>query len=701
MLITRFSIVFLVVLYALSAKSQIVEVNSGERTLLTKGIYAYKNNENLTLKNVITENKWEALEEGVVPNFGVIDHNVYLKFQLKNNTDFSDLYLELDHPVTDEVIFYSDSLATNIQGSKFVFDHREHDHTNFIFNLNLPPGSSKTFYLSVKNTSQLQVPLFIGTKEKLLLNDRHFNILISMFFGLMLAMVAYNLFIFFIVKDTTYLYYVFYIAILTVTQLVPQGFAYHYFWPNSTYMSAHSMFFFPIAVGIVAVLFVKSFLKTKKYLPWLNTTLSILTSFYFVALVLTLLKAYSIAYILIDLTALSLSIIILVGAFIIYKRGNQNALFFLFAWSVFLIGIVLWVLKDLGVIPYNFLTRNAMIFGAGIETILLSIGLANRIKMLTIEREAARKNEIKLLKEKEEIIAKQKNLLETKVKERTKDLEKALESIEATKNKLIESEKLASIGELTAGIAHEINNPINFVTSNIGSLRKDFEDLLRLIDTYEKINPNNLQEQLLAVEQVENEIDYEYLKEEISSLLAGIEEGAKRTVKIINSLKNFTRSDSEKMNKLNLSDGINSTLTLLNNKLTGIAIKKDFTPMEPVLCFSGNLNQVFMNVIANAIDAINEKKRTGEVFDPLIEISIASNSEYYTVIIADNGIGMDTETKKKLFDPFFTTKDVGAGTGLGLSISYKFIALHNGEINVESQKGIGSTFTISIKKMNA
>lgn len=678
---------------------QFIEINQGDRVQITKDIYSYINADSLSLEEVIAKQKWVALNNEGVPNFGIINHNVFLKFQLKNNTKHEDLFLELAHPITDEVIFYNEELATEIQGSQFAFDTRKYEHTNFIFDLKLAPGSTKTYYLSVKNTTQLQTPLFVGTKNKLMQNDKRFNNLLSLFLGLMIAMVAYNLVLFFFVHDYSYLFYVLFISLLAITQLVPQGYAFHYFWPNSTYLSLYSMFFFPIAVGYAGIFFFNTFLKTKKYLPKIIVVLRVLFIFYFFGLILTLIKQFHLAYIVIDITALLVSLVMLTGAYIILKKGNKNALFFLIAWSVFLIGIVLWVLKDLGVIPYNFFTTNVMIIGAGIETILLSIGLANRINILTQEKDKARKNEIKLLKEKEDIVARQNELLEIKVKERTDELQKALVAVEKAQQKLIESEKMASIGQLTAGIAHEINNPINFVTSNIGALRKDFEDLNQLITAYEDINPKNVSEKLEDIEQLRNEIELDYLKTEIISLLDGIEEGAKRTVKIVNSLKVFTRSDIEEMVSASLSDGINSTLVLLQNKLEGITVQKDFSISEPVRCYSGKLNQVFMNVIANAVDAINER-RSIEKFAPLITIRTYATESNYVVEIEDNGIGMDSKTKSRVFDPFFTTKEVGSGTGLGLSISYKFIKMHEGEINIQSQKGKGTTFTILIKRFD-
>lgn len=691
--------ILLLSLLALScfANGQTIQIQTTDRHQIKSNVYFFKSKESLPITEVKDKEESFKESEEVVPSFGITNDVIYFKLTIKNNTSSDDLFLEVAKPIIDLITFYSPNKQPIQHGDQFRFDQRLYKHNHFLFDLNLKPNEEKTYYLSFKSSTQLQIPLFIGSKEKLMEENNMFNNFLSIFFGIMVAMILYNLVIYFFIKDISYLYYVLYISILTVTQLTPQGFAFQYFWPNSTYMSLHSMFIFPIAVGVSGILFFNNFLKTKRYLPKLIYVFRVMFLLYFIALVLMFIKKYNLSYAIVDITALSVAISMFLGSAMIYKRGNKNALFFLLAWSTFLIGIVLWVLKDVGIIPYNFFTSNVMIFGAGLETILLSIGLANRINILTKEKEASRKNEIRLLKEKEEIIQGQKLELEKKVKERTKDLEEALDSVEKAQRKLIESEKMASIGQLTAGIAHEINNPINFVTANISSLRRDLEDLDELIDAYEQLTKENFEDQSEKIKEVKEKIDIGYLKDEIQTLLSGIEEGASRTANIVQSLRVFTKKDLEEKSQASLTDGIDSSLMLLRNKLDGIKIERKLKINKRILCYPGKLNQVFMNILVNAIDAIREKEKIVN-FSPKIYIETKYDNNFYYVIFEDNGIGMTEEDQLKIFDPFFTTKEVGKGTGLGMSISYQYISLHEGDIIMDSEKNRGTKFIVKIKK---
>ncbi|HKR05610.1 MAG TPA: ATP-binding protein, partial [Bacteroidia bacterium] len=232
--------------------------------------------------------------------------------------------------------------------------------------------------------------------------------------------------------------------------------------------------------------------------------------------------------------------------------------------------------------------------------------------------------------------------------------------------------KMASLGQLTAGVAHEINNPINFVSANINPLKRNFEELVTFIRQKKETNSSELN----------------YTIDETKQLLSGIEEGSRRTAEIVKVLRNFSRLDEEEMKKANINEGIISTLVLLHNKIKHqkIEVIKSLGEIPEIECYPGQLNQVFMNIISNAIDAISENGK--------IIITTLKEKDRIKISIRDTGKGMGDEVKQKIFDPFFTTKDVGKGTGLGLSISYGIIEKHKGRIEVESEKGKGSEFVI-------
>jgi two-component system NtrC family sensor kinase len=265
-----------------------------------------------------------------------------------------------------------------------------------------------------------------------------------------------------------------------------------------------------------------------------------------------------------------------------------------------------------------------------------------------------------------------------------------MEKLKSTQAQLINSEKMASLGQLTAGIAHEINNPINYISAGINPLKRDMAEINELFNRYRKISQNGYDENLLNdARQYSDEIESEYLFEEIQSLLHGIEEGATRTTEIIMGLRNFSRMDEDAMKTANINDGIDSTLMLLKNKLKNkVKIIKDYGQIQPIDCYPGKLNQVFMNIINNAADAIKDKGT--------ITIRTWSEGGSVLVSIKDNGMGMPDKVRKKIFEPFFTTKDVGQGTGLGLSISFGIIEQHNGSISIKSAAGKGSEFIIRL-----
>jgi signal transduction histidine kinase len=261
-----------------------------------------------------------------------------------------------------------------------------------------------------------------------------------------------------------------------------------------------------------------------------------------------------------------------------------------------------------------------------------------------------------------------------------------------TQSQLIQSEKMASLGLLTAGIAHELNNPINFVSGNVNPLQRDMEEIFSLVEQYEaQIEANNLEEVFDRVRELKAEMDYEFLMKEINNLLEGIQEGADRSSRIVKGLRSFSRLDDEKFQLYNIHDGIDSTLILLHNKLkNSIKVHKDYGDLREIECFPSKLNQVFMNILTNCIQAIEDE---GEIF-----IQTVSSDIRVKIIIKDTGTGMSPEVKAHIFEPFYTTKDVGKGTGLGLSITYGIIEQHNGNIDVISEPGMGTEFIISLPR---
>jgi two-component system, NtrC family, sensor kinase len=269
-------------------------------------------------------------------------------------------------------------------------------------------------------------------------------------------------------------------------------------------------------------------------------------------------------------------------------------------------------------------------------------------------------------------------------------LKASMEELKEAQEQLLQAEKMASLGQLTAGIAHEINNPINFVSANITPLKEDLADILLILNCYDKIiEEKKLEPDFTEAKNLKEKTHFGATVSEVRNLLTGIEDGARRTSEIVRGLRNFSRIDQNVFRKTNLNECIESTLTLLHSSFKNrIEIVKTYGDLPEVDCFPGQINQVLMNILSNAIQSISE---TGRIF-----INTRVTGDMVKISVKDTGGGMSEEVRKKIYDPFFTTKEVGKGTGLGLYISYGIIEKHNGKIEVFSNVGEGTEFVISI-----
>lgn len=317
-----------------------------------------------------------------------------------------------------------------------------------------------------------------------------------------------------------------------------------------------------------------------------------------------------------------------------------------------------------------------------------------------------------IIKVREKKLVRDKKILEEKVFERTEELhevntqleehkeeleqqkeelQQTLDYLKDTQAQLVQSEKLASIGQLTAGIAHEINNPVNYINAGIESLEVNLNEIREILDLYNEITPKNVEEKLTQIMEVKQRLDYRELILEIRKLIGSIKAGSERTTEIVRGLRTFSRLDENEIKPTDLHEGIDITLVMLHNKFKHhVKISKEYGELPMVECFPGKLNQVFMNILSNAIEAIAEK---GTI---TIKTWEDKPKGRIVVSIKDDGMGMTKDVMSNIFNPFFTTKEVGKGTGLGLSVSHGIIEQHKGDIKVESSPGKGTEFIISL-----
>ncbi len=689
------------IFYSFNASGQapITFTNGKSIIIINNGLEVFEDvSGNLNADAVIQKDSFELIKS-YPPNFGLSSSAFWLKLTLTNQTNLDEIILGISNPLIDEIELYeiveNRPVFINKQGDKFLYAERDYNHQHILFNIKTQNKPS-TYLLRVKSWEQLITPLFISSPIYILEKNLTQDLLFGLFFGIMIVLIFYNLFIYISIKDISYLYYVTYIFLITLTQASINGYTLKFITPNSPYFSNISLILFNSLAGIAAIKFIQNFLDTKKLIPTLNKLYLVITTIYIGGIATILIGENQLSYKLMDLGGGLISFYSLFIAIKLMLKGSKPAKYFLAAWSVFLIGVILFVLKNSGILPSNDFTNHTLTFGIAIEGSLLSFALAARINIYKKEKEQSQKQAFLALEEKETLVREQNVMLENKVTERTLELNTTLNNLKETQSQLVDAEKMASLGQLTAGVAHEINNPINFVSSNISPLKQDINDLKTLIDKYSEIDSTNVTEKLKEIEALKKQLDYSFLTQELESIISSIENGANRTTEIVRSLRNFSRLDESDLIAADINEGIESALVLLRSEYAGIKIIKELAALPKIECYPGKLNQVFLNILNNAIQAI--KGRKNQTVKGMITIATSEINDDISISIKDNGEGISKDIMDKIFNPFFTTKDVGKGTGLGLSIVYRIIESHNGTIKVESEENIGTTFTLILPK---
>jgi len=652
---------------------------------------------NMTWKEAMASSQFRSCAVDV-PNLGTTNSAYWLKFQVLNTSGSDRFFFSVEHAEIDEL----DLFVVKDQGILHIAEagqsrrsvHSEDSPAEFAFQIQTAAGMTETLLLRVKSSKQLQIPVRVISVSNFheALSVR--NWALGAYVGIMLVMSLYNLFVYISIRDKSYLIYVLYIISIMLAQLTFLGIGHFYLWPDQIWWAQRASVLLSITSAIAASEFLRAFLNTKEFGPKFDQLFP--WAYLFLAFFGAIFSFFDPipGYQLVQLGTAIIATFMLIVAINLKWRGSRQAGFFIVAWSAFLIGVVLYVFKDIGILAYNKITVYTMPVGSAMEAVLLSFGLADRINVLRREKEHSQAAELRSSQENERIIREQNVTLENKVNERTHALQESNEHLKHTQTKLVNAEKMASLGQLTAGIAHEINNPINFISSNIQPLRRNIAEILEVMEGYRSIEASKVNEQLIALKLREEELGISESIHELDEIIGSMAEGSSRTAEIVRGLRNFSRLDEDDLKPTDLNEGIRSTLTLLGPQLKDkVTIALDLTELPAVECFPGKVNQVFMNILTNAIHATKAK---GGDQKPWIQITSHCNAGHAIICIRDNGSGMSAEVKTRIFDPFFTTKPVGEGTGLGLAIVYGIIEDHHGSISVGSVVGEGSTFTITL-----
>jgi hypothetical protein len=651
----------------------------------------------LTPTQALDANGYAPISEDV-PNLHITGSDHWLRVRIGNDTGSDKVVVSIPYWEIDELDAYiwNGEVLEQVAhfGQSVSEEERIGQYPEMAFDIDLPTIGSTTLLIRVHSVKQVQFPLTFTTREKLLAERGERNLLSGAYMGLMIFLVLYNFFLFLSMRDRGYLHYVLYILTLCLAQLTLHGVGQTHLWSDMPWLASNASVLFTLSSMLFAGYFTRRFLGLRSMLPRMDRILVAVMILIGIALIIYLLGWRSLGYKMAQGLSGSYSLLLITIATMAQRAGSRAARFFLGAWMFFLASVVVYIFRDLGILPWNDLTTYSIPLGSAIEGVLLSFGLADRINILRREKERSQAETLTALQENGRLVREQNVVLEHKVKERTHALQESNDTLKRTQTQLVNAEKMASLGQLTAGIAHEINNPINFITSNVQPLRRNIREIVEVMAAYRAIGPADADRQLEAVRSKERAMDLEESIAELDDIIDSIAEGSSRTAEIVRGLRNFSRLDEDDLKEADLNEGLRSTLAVLAPQFRDkVSIELDLGAIPPVECFPGKVNQVFMNVITNAVQATLQ--RLGDR-PRVVHVSSFQQDDHVLIRISDNGVGMTDDVKVRIYDPFFTTKPVGEGTGLGMAIVYGIIQDHRGDIHVESSPGVGTEFTIDL-----
>ncbi len=623
------------------------------------------------------------------PSFGGTTDAIWFKFTAGNVTD-KQFFLHIGSAFIDSIALYA---VTNNQvrevqlsGDNYVFTNRPLKVNTFLFPLNIKSGEQQEYLLRVKTMQPFFFPLRVGTLDTFMEDTHKLDLIQGIYLGFMLLIFLYNLFLYFSTKENIYLYYVAYVFSITWFMSTVYQYVFEFIWPNLPVINQFAVASSGLTI-LTATLFTREFLHTSRLAPRSHKFSIVFICLGILCFVLVFTPLKIPALMLAQSGIMLMAVYFLVTGVIVYRKGYNPAKFYLVAWSFLITGFIAAILESLNILPVMYYI-NSMQIGSAIEVTLLSLALADRINIYKKQREEAHAKALRMAHEQSEFVLQQNIQLEQKVTERTMALTKSLDELKITQAQLIQSEKMASLGELTSGIAHEIQNPLNFI-NNFSEV--NIELLEEMTDEIKGNNP-----------------------EQILILLNDIKENNRRTMfhgkradDIIKGMLQHSRTNTGKKELTNINALCDEYLRLsyhgfrAKDKSFTCDFKTNFDEtIGEINIVPQDIGRVLLNLYNNAFYAVKAPNpsrqdkpivqvKTGKALsvtgDPMIEITVS-----------DNGTGIPQSIINKIFQPFFTTKPTGQGTGLGLSLAYDVIKAHNGELKVETQEGKGTTFIIQL-----
>ncbi|MFM9006722.1 MAG: 7TM diverse intracellular signaling domain-containing protein, partial [Flavobacteriales bacterium] len=506
--------------------------NDQDKALLLEKCHVYIGDPKLSMEEIAKSTDFKEVTTGA-PNLGLSNDWKYVKFSFNGlNSGQSNLCYIGNSSIEHIELYRIDDGLKLVATSGSTVKSSNDFTTPSGYALKMDAAGPGEYLIRMQSSKQLIVPVYLGGSNRILQMAGKEDSIMYLYLGIIAVLFFYNLFLAFATKEKGYAGYSLYMLSIAFTQLVLFGYGNTYLWPGNEWLGSYGVHMMGAISGITTIFFSRAFLRLKIFTPIIDKILLGYAILYCVAILLCFIGFGIESYNLINFCAAS-SILLIIASISARKKGNRSAGYFLLAWSVFIVACTIFAMKDFGVLPYNFWTVYSLPFGSAIEGVLLSFALADKINILRKQKEDADALHIKTIESQNE-------LLETKVLQRTAQLEEAKNQIQSqyddlriTQKQLVDSEKFAGLGQMTAGIAHELNNPINFMTSNVAPLKRDVSEVLEILEAYLSLGENASADDLRTLKMRCEEMDIDFLRNEISQLLQGITEGSKRTAEIV------------------------------------------------------------------------------------------------------------------------------------------------------------------------
>ncbi len=695
---------------AASFQEPIIQLKDGEthEKIGLQLMYLIDKTQKLNLDQIFNK-EFQGLNQEV-PSLGLGDGNIWIKFKIQlldsNNLPY---VLEIAHPTFDSLYLYSktpnnEGWDSMFLGDRVPFSERLTNHKNFIFPLTLEVGNTSTFYLKINNKGSIILPLNIIPKSDLFASDLEEEILFGIFYGIMLVMLLYNLFLSVAARSLSYTYYVGIIAgnLLTISAL--NGHAFQYVWYNNFWWANH-VIVFGIGVWVLSAnLFAVRFLESKKYSIAYHRVFQLMQ---FSGL-LIIISAFTIDY---NLSLTFSNYVVVFNCFILFFSGLlfwykkvKIAKVFTFAWALYLLGILLYTLRNLGYLPVNFLTSHVMEFGAVSEVILLSISLGYKYRLLEMDKKHAQKNVLDIMTRSQSLIQNQNEDLELRFQERTAELrQKQKEVLEQneklnTKNdKLIEAQDIIQQqNQMLRKYNDDLENQVITRTDDLQQTNQELAQNVQQLEQYAFMTAHNLRAPVARLLGLTNllELNPEATKEDWLMILSKIKDESfslDAVIKDMNAIIELRKGSEIEYENVNVEEKVNQVKRILKNNITvsGINILIDTNGFTEFKSNSIYTESIFYNLISNAIKYKSNRE------DSFIQIITGKTEKHFIIHIKDNGIGIDLEQYGgKLFGMYKRFHTHVEGKGLGLFLVKSQMDILKGDIKIESKPGVGTTFSL-------